>query len=375
VNSYQLTADPADTFGGYFSSSDWHDTLIMPSNAISVRFQSDRYTGKQVIHCHILEHEDEGMMLVTQLTGTEGTLFTGAEAIESGCTRGGPTASPQPSPPPLPPYPPPETTADNPCFERETTTACRVTDPQASPLLAYRHCFGEGAASATSAVAERVLMSALSAGDLVLDGEAAITRVVVNQHVPPGKLANMVTIHDSAGPVLTVTPDHVILVDGKFGPARDASPGAVLSSGRAVTSSHTSLGGIINPLTATGTILAAHGLGEPVIASTASEWSADIVLSAYPPYTLSFAASFAFPQQVQAYYDLLLEPTFSTAVPYMVALKAAVPPSLVFPIAALLDVLLLGGFAAFSMAKFVLLPTVALALGGVAVRVSSHKKK
>ena len=26
---------------------------------LQVQFQADKYTGAQVIHCHILEHEDE----------------------------------------------------------------------------------------------------------------------------------------------------------------------------------------------------------------------------------------------------------------------------------------------------------------------------
>ena len=36
--------------------------LLLPDNAMDVVFQTDYYTGKQVIHCHILEHEDAGMM-------------------------------------------------------------------------------------------------------------------------------------------------------------------------------------------------------------------------------------------------------------------------------------------------------------------------
>ena len=65
----------------------------------------------QVIHCHILEHEDEGMMLVTQLTGSEGTLYTGAIAIDSTCVStnfdGAPPTPPTPPAPSTPPpYPP-----------------------------------------------------------------------------------------------------------------------------------------------------------------------------------------------------------------------------------------------------------------------------
>jgi len=114
VNHFQLQADPADTAGSYFLAGDWHDVLLMPSNNIDAKFQADKFTGKAVIHCHILEHEDEGMMLVTQLTGTAGTLYTAAETIDPTCYRdayvgvGVPPSPPSPPPsPPSPPGPPP----------------------------------------------------------------------------------------------------------------------------------------------------------------------------------------------------------------------------------------------------------------------------
>ena len=34
--------------GGYFEQGDWHDTLMMPTDTIDVKFQADRYTGDQV---------------------------------------------------------------------------------------------------------------------------------------------------------------------------------------------------------------------------------------------------------------------------------------------------------------------------------------
>ena len=110
-----------------------HDTLISPNNALNVRFQTDKFTGKMVLHCHILEHEDEGMMATFQITGTEGALYTGAESIDATCYRGASSATTvaagascstsavgtgfpilPPSPPlapPPPPSPPPPPTA------------------------------------------------------------------------------------------------------------------------------------------------------------------------------------------------------------------------------------------------------------------------
>merc|ERR1712083_587149 len=54
---------------------------------IVIRMQTDYFTGKMVIHCHILEHEDEGMMAWIDISGTEGATWTGAETIDSTCYR------------------------------------------------------------------------------------------------------------------------------------------------------------------------------------------------------------------------------------------------------------------------------------------------
>ena len=113
VNHFQLVETPTDTNGGFFAAGDWHDTLFAPFDAVSVKFQADRWIGAQVIHCHILEHEDEGMMLVTQLTGTSGATYADAETIDSTCyrdaypTSSSPVSPPPPSPPPPTPSPPP----------------------------------------------------------------------------------------------------------------------------------------------------------------------------------------------------------------------------------------------------------------------------
>ena len=53
----------------------WRDTLITDPNAIiTVRTRYNRYIGQFVLHCHILDHEDKGMMQNVQivLPGTDG---------------------------------------------------------------------------------------------------------------------------------------------------------------------------------------------------------------------------------------------------------------------------------------------------------------
>jgi hypothetical protein len=38
-----------------------------------------------VIHCHILEHEDEGMMAWIDIQGTEGATYNNSRTIDSTC--------------------------------------------------------------------------------------------------------------------------------------------------------------------------------------------------------------------------------------------------------------------------------------------------
>ncbi|XP_076825740.1 multicopper oxidase mco-like isoform X2 [Clavelina lepadiformis] len=51
-------------------------------NNFQIRFQTDRFIGTVVIHCHILYHEDHGMMMVTKIV-PDGANTTGAH-IKSG---------------------------------------------------------------------------------------------------------------------------------------------------------------------------------------------------------------------------------------------------------------------------------------------------
>jgi len=73
---------------------------------------------------------------------------------------------------------------DQPCFSREAE-ACRVLNTAASPDDAFQACFSEGVLGARD-VAERVPMTALVGGDLVLSANKELvyefTRVIINQH-------------------------------------------------------------------------------------------------------------------------------------------------------------------------------------------------
>jgi hypothetical protein len=84
ISPYQITAMGADSYGGgYWQVGDWHDTLMISeaTGTATVRILTNDFTGKMVVHCHILEHEDEGMMGFIQIGGTEGAVLSAT----SGC--------------------------------------------------------------------------------------------------------------------------------------------------------------------------------------------------------------------------------------------------------------------------------------------------
>ena len=73
---------------------------------------------------------------------------------------------------------------DNPCFAKETTTACKINDLSTTPEAAFNACYKTTASLHPQA--ERVLMASLVAGDTVLTatmaGALTTTTVLVNQH-------------------------------------------------------------------------------------------------------------------------------------------------------------------------------------------------
>lgn len=191
-------------------------------------------------------------------------------------------------------------------------------------------------------------MSSLVAGDLVLADTSTIARVVVNQHraVSAAELTSaFVTIAHAEGS-LTVTPDHVMHLDGAWAPARAAKVGSLLSNGYAALGVTAARDGIVNPLTTTGTILA-NGL----LASCYPEWIAGHMLSTsvYPlPLSMGSLLSLVFPLSVQTFYDACIEPFFGGKGGYR-GLLEAVPPSFVSVAIVLLDLLIAASFALYSL--------------------------
>ena len=78
INSFQLGSDVVDA-SGYYQTGDWHDVFYVPRDvtASKIYFQVDQHTGKAVLHCHFLEHEDRGCMAYLDITGAEDTRVSG----------------------------------------------------------------------------------------------------------------------------------------------------------------------------------------------------------------------------------------------------------------------------------------------------------
>jgi peroxiredoxin len=48
----------------------WRDTiLVTKKEPITLRMRFERYEGKTVLHCHNLDHEDQGMMMIVDIVG------------------------------------------------------------------------------------------------------------------------------------------------------------------------------------------------------------------------------------------------------------------------------------------------------------------
>jgi hypothetical protein len=275
--------------------------------------------------------------------------------------------SPPASPPPVPPPPPslPSPAAQAPCFASDQT-ACLVGTRglNAGAPAAFEACFGASEVD-TADFATRVPLHELVAGDVVLSasspsGALVFDRVVVNQHRAVTLNAPLLMLEHRHGS-LTMTPDHVLFLDGSWAAARDAKAGSRVSLGAGATAVVERIrtlpaAPVINPVTVGGLILVAGtGTGAsadsdaPLVASTHPEWSAGFMLAspAPLPFPIFHALSYLAPASTQAYYDALLEPLLGALTPTLVVASATLP-------AALLGlVVFLGDLAALVMIAFV----------------------
>jgi len=72
----------------YFQNGDWHDTLLHTSAQVVIKMLVGPFVGNHVIHCHILTHEDMGMMTYFKVAGKEGKEWP-SEKVDPTCYRAG----------------------------------------------------------------------------------------------------------------------------------------------------------------------------------------------------------------------------------------------------------------------------------------------
>merc|ERR1719506_2729806 len=50
-----------------------------------IKMNVDHFTGRMIFHCHLLDHEDQGMMSYFDIKGKEGTSWKGATGVDKQC--------------------------------------------------------------------------------------------------------------------------------------------------------------------------------------------------------------------------------------------------------------------------------------------------
>merc|ERR1712130_782361 len=81
INHFQIL-DCMNGPAGWAEVGDWIDTADFEG---TVRFPTDTFGGRVVVHCHILEHEDEGLMGLFRIQGGCDALGGNIDAIGSAC--------------------------------------------------------------------------------------------------------------------------------------------------------------------------------------------------------------------------------------------------------------------------------------------------
>lgn len=168
------------------------------------------------------------------------------------------------------------------------------------------------------------------------------------------KRSGIVKITHADGEI-SLTPDHVLLVNSEFAPARTVKAGSLLS-GHNVTAVSQGFAGVINPVTVNGLIIAAGSTGRPVISSAYPEWIAQYMLhennGLYPlPVSMANLLAYLFPVTAQAYWDDVLEYAFETSQEWLSSWKLRLSNPFVCPIILAVDLICSAGFVVFALAN------------------------
>jgi len=240
-----------------------------------------------------------------------------------------------------------------PCFAHETSTACRLAHSGISPADAFDACYADAPVDAR--VATRLKMSELVAGDYVLDTTQTASAVLLNQHARVARSSALVRLTTSTGEVLELTPDHVLMLDGAWQPASEAIVGSSLSTDGTSPSSrvisHTRHHGrVVNPLVASGQILAGGPTGLPFRATVTRDGLERLFLpESLVEHSLFNALASRSPDEAQAFNDEWLEQAFDgPAADFFISLVQHHTPSRLIPLVAVgLDAAFTSAFLLF----------------------------
>lgn len=94
INPFQVISY-TDPSGVTTPMNVWRDTLHIPQGASYViRSRYQDYTGLSVLHCHILDHEDQGMMVPILLVNPDGSTADGSQPPKSSLAKSNAPAPP-----------------------------------------------------------------------------------------------------------------------------------------------------------------------------------------------------------------------------------------------------------------------------------------
>ena len=165
VYPYQLISVSGNN--AYNRPGDWHDTIL---GTATVRHQATRFAGKIMIHCHRLEHEDEGMMAMEWIDPNPNAGCSCGFRAAPGTVVTNAPITPRTTPAPVTLAPVSSAPVTAPPVTAAPVTAAPVTpSPSVAPSRkrATKFCFPRSAVVETADRGE-VSMDDVSLGDKVL---------------------------------------------------------------------------------------------------------------------------------------------------------------------------------------------------------------
>jgi len=71
--------------GNFVNIGDYGDVVLKPLSWLTLHQQTDMFAGKMIVHCHILLHEDWGMIGAYDVQGDDGQHWPGAKELDPTC--------------------------------------------------------------------------------------------------------------------------------------------------------------------------------------------------------------------------------------------------------------------------------------------------